>query len=281
MEHKYTGFELEKIDELRARVEKELTNKSQHDDSFLISWLRARNMNVDRAEEMLRNSLNWRKEHNVDGILSRESIPDKFKGKLPLAYLGMEKETGCPVFLFLMGRFDFRKNIEEDGFEVSRRHNIVVMEMLQAIMKDCSKKVGRPVTSFIELVDLEGYSLRQVATKECRDAGAYMQQMFDANYPEIVKHVLLINAPKVFSFVFNFFKPFIAKATLDKTDIMGPDVEKWQAAVSKRFPLELLPPHWGGTLAGNDEYCSDSDIWILGPLGPKYFSGGNYLHINH
>jgi len=40
----------------------------------------------------------------------------------------------------------------------------------------------------------------------------------------------------------------------------------------KKFPMELVPRHWGGSREGNDEYCSDSDIWMLGALGPKYFS---------
>ena len=268
----YTPNEIEKIQQLRSLVSAELTTKFQNEDAFLITWLKARNMDVARAEEMLRKSLKWRKDNQVDGILLRESIPSKYNNFFPCAYLGMDPVTGCPVFLFLIGRIDLRKIIEDDGIEMAVRYNILYMEAVQKILKECSKKFGRPVTSYIELVDLEGYTLRQIKTKQSRNGTTQVQQMFDDNYPEVIKSVVVINAPKVFSFLFKLIKPMVSKATLDKVEILGPNVEEWKAAVAKKFPMELLPPHWGGSRVGNDEYCSNSDIWMYGPLGPKYFS---------
>ncbi len=270
----FTEDEIEKIQQLRSRVAGELTTKFQNENAYLITWLRARSMNVDLAEDMLRKSLTWRKENRVDGIVDREVLPEKLKNRIPFAHLGTDPESGCPVFLFLMGRYDFRSIIEEDGAEGALRLNILFMEIVQGILKECSKKAGRPVTSFIELADLEGYSFRQIATKECRETGIQMQQIFDLNYPEVMKSVMMVNAPKIFALVYNIMKPFVSKATLEKIEIFGPDVEKWQAAVGKKFPMQLVPRHWGGTLDGNDEYCSDSDIWLHGALGPKFFSDG-------
>ena len=273
----YTEQEIEKIQELRSRVTGDLNSKFQNSDEFLITWLRARNLNVDQAEEMLRKSLQWRIDNKVDGILEREGMPEKFKNIVPFAYLGNEKETGCPIFMFLMGRYDFRGIIEEDGLEAAVRYNIFFMEAVQLLMKESAKKVGKPVTSFIELIDLQGYSFRPIATSECREANKPMQQMLDANYPEVVKYICMVNAPKIFALVFNMMKPLVPKATLEKVDIMGPDTDKWKAVISKKLPMELVPRHWGGTLAGNDEYCSNSDIWLYGALGPKFFSNGKYF----
>ncbi len=109
----------------------------------------------------------------------------------------------------------------------------------------------------------------------CRDFMTNLQTNMDSNYPEILKYLMIINTPKVFSVIFNLFKPIMPKATLDKLEIFGPDREKWEAVVAEKFPTELIPPHWGGTLAGKDEFCSGHEIWIQGPLDIAAFMRGN------
>lgn len=60
-----------------------------------------------------------------------------------------------------------------------------------------------------------------MATKQCRDFMTNMQTNMDANYPEILRYAMIINAPKVFAIIFNMLKPIIPKATLEKIDIFG------------------------------------------------------------
>jgi hypothetical protein len=94
--------------------------------------------------------------------------------------------------------------------------------------------------------------------------------MLDSNYPETLAHVSVINAPKIFSVLFNMLKPFTSKATLAKISIF--DHNNWQNEIGKQFPLELIPPKWGGTRAGRDEFCSGDPIWIFG-LNEDAFEG--------
>jgi hypothetical protein len=52
-------------------------------DSTLLRFLRARDFNVEKAREMLSQSLMWRKKHQVDRILSEYQTPQVVKDYFP------------------------------------------------------------------------------------------------------------------------------------------------------------------------------------------------------
>jgi len=89
-----------------------------------------------------------------------------------------------------------------------------------------------------------------------------------SNYPEVLKHSFVINAPKIFNALFNIVKPLLNSRTLAKVQIFNSDKPRWKEALLKLIPEEQIPPHWGGTMKGADEYCSDA--WFFEPM-PKYF----------
>ncbi|XP_021966058.1 SEC14-like protein 3 [Folsomia candida] len=210
--HPYSDLEYQKLIEFRAKVQNLLQTEYQKDDSFLIRWLRARDLNLIRAEEMLRASLKWRQDNDVDNILKCDDIPEEVKKMSPVAYSGISTE-GYATFVVPFGRFSYR----------------------------------------------------QMSSKPCRELMAKVQQQTDSNYPELLRYAMVVNAPKIFATLLAMFKPFIAKSTLDKIDIYGPDPEIWKAVVKQKFTVENIPPHWGGSLQGVDEFCSGGEIWIHGP----------------
>lgn len=56
-------------------------------DPILLRFLRARDFNVEKAREMLSQSLLWRKKHGVDKILSEYELPEVVKRYFPGAFL--------------------------------------------------------------------------------------------------------------------------------------------------------------------------------------------------
>jgi len=125
----------EKVAQLRARVEHALTQDVQREDHYLMRWLSARNMDVDKAEEMLLASMEWRKANEVDGILERETIPDKFSKRYMISHVG-EDADGFPILLAPCGRHDHRIALEECGTEALLKWNIIWVEMvLEAYLK--------------------------------------------------------------------------------------------------------------------------------------------------
>ncbi|OXA39358.1 hypothetical protein Fcan01_25964 [Folsomia candida] len=235
--HPYSDLEYQKLIEFRAKVQNLLQTEYQKDDSFLIRWLRARDLNLIRAEEMLRASLKWRQDNDVDNILKCDDIPEEVKKMSPVAYSGISTE-GYATFVVPFGRHDTRYLVEKYGVE----------EMLR-----------------IQIMNMEKFSYRQMSSKPCRELMAKVQQQTDSNYPELLRYAMVVNAPKIFATLLAMFKPFIAKSTLDKIDIYGPDPEIWKAVVKQKFTVENIPPHWGGSLQGVDEFCSGGEIWIHGP----------------
>lgn len=109
------------------------------------------------------------------------------------------------------------------------------------------------------------YSFWQFCSKACIQYYVRLAPKMESNYPEMMHYVMVINAPRFFNVMFSIVKPFMSKATLDKMQVFGCDKEKWKKVVRERFPVENMPPYWGGTLEGVDAYCSDSDIWIRSP----------------
>ncbi|CAL8073412.1 unnamed protein product [Orchesella dallaii] len=82
--------EAQKIQQLRSACSG-ILNADQNDDYYLIRWLRARNMDLGKAEEMLRKSMKRRKNNNeVDGIMDRGEVPLKYRRLLPTGLFGRD-----------------------------------------------------------------------------------------------------------------------------------------------------------------------------------------------
>jgi len=152
----YTSEEQGKIKELRERVQDIIKGDEElNDDSFLIRWLRARNLDLKKAEEMLRASMEWRQVNQVDGIIEREPVPEEVTSQAPIAWCGNTPE-GIPIFLCLIGTHDMRKYVEFFGREKCERMNITNMEKIMRIIKKSGEEHGTKVTQFVEIMDFEG-----------------------------------------------------------------------------------------------------------------------------
>jgi hypothetical protein len=142
------------------------------------------------------------------------------------------------------------------------------------LMENARKKHGKSIFQYHEILDLEYYTVRQLSYKPAIDYILKTQRMFDENYPEILRSVTVINAPRIFPILFGFIKPLLTKQTLSKLSVFGTDEEKWKGHFREKFPMERFPPRWGGTLKGSDEFCSQDDVWLDYPIPLRYFKEG-------
>lgn len=270
--NEYSDLEKQRILEFRESCEDLGLSPYHQSDSQLIRWLRARDLDLPKAKLMLENHLQWRKENQADGILETDDLLPELKTLSNFANLGIDKK-GHPALLICLGGQDTRAFLEKYGESTCTRMTIYNMELVQEILRKTSKEQGRDVTQVSQIVDLKGFSYRQVASKMARDFMLKTQTQMDNNYPEIVHHVLAINAPKLFAVIFRIFKPLIPKKTLEKLDIYGEEPERWGKVIAEKFDLNVVPPHWGGTRPGSDEYCSKDNIWVHGPMPLSFFTG--------
>jgi hypothetical protein len=152
----FSTKESEKLAEFRKRVGDIIAeDEEKGEDHYLIRWLRARNLDVPKAEEMLRASMEWRKANQVDGILERDAVPDDIAKDAPFAWCGNTRE-GLPIFLSPMGKHDMRKFLEKYGRERCEQIQMINMEKISMLLKLLSEEQGKKITQFVEILDFNG-----------------------------------------------------------------------------------------------------------------------------
>ncbi|CAG7827333.1 unnamed protein product, partial [Allacma fusca] len=68
--------EVKLLGEFRKRLTDLDLNEEWTSDYNLIRWIRARDLDLDAAENMLRTSIEWRRENDIDQILSWDPTPE-------------------------------------------------------------------------------------------------------------------------------------------------------------------------------------------------------------
>ena len=179
------------------------------------------------------------------------------------------------MFILPIGLWDLRDIVEAGDIVPGFRSILRVLEKMEYEVKVASQRLGKPVNQVILIFDFQQFSYRQLSNRTVNQGAIEFFRIFEANYPELVKICMFINTPRIFPLFFSLLKPFISSRTMSKMEFYGPHKNKWMTALLRRVPMENLPPHYGGTREGKDEFCSDSSIWNDGePLPPNYYGGG-------
>ncbi|XP_076654593.1 SEC14-like protein 4 [Halictus rubicundus] len=221
-----------------------------HDNYFLVRWLRARKWDVAAAEKMLRESVEWRRQWDVEK-LSEWVAPQILENYLPHGLSGFDKD-GAPVVVVYFDALDLYGILHV----VSRRDMIkVTIKHLEQYLKICREQMqkhGPAAGQVVVIFDMQGFNLRQYLWRPAGEVVITLLQMYEANYPEILKICYIINAPKVFAFAFSVAKKFMNEYTLSKIQIYKADPSKWQAAIFNNVERNQVPAIFGGTLKDPD-----------------------------
>ncbi|XP_074105969.1 SEC14-like protein 2 isoform X2 [Cotesia typhae] len=199
---------------------------------------------------MLRDSLEWRKKWDVDKLNEWEE-PAVVKDGLPHGLCGFDKEQS-PVVIVPFAGLDLYGILHV----VSRRDMIkATIKTLENYLKLCNeqrKKHGPGAGQVTVIFDMEGFNLRPLMWRPAGEVIITLIQMYEANYPEILKTCFIINAPKVFAFAFSIAKKFMNEYTISKIQIYKADPPRWKNAILKVVSKDQLPVHFGGTLTDPD-----------------------------
>ncbi|XP_063620541.1 SEC14-like protein 2 [Cydia splendana] len=231
--------------------------KPEHDDHFLLRWLRARQWDAEAAEKMLRDSLAWREKWGIDSTLPEWQAPEVLEKHFPSGSTGFDKE-GSPVIIVPFVGLDvwglLHSVTKTDVIRMILRH----LENYLAIARKQAETRGPQALKVTVLFDLEGFNIRQYAWKPAAEMVFTLLQLYEANYPEILKSCFIVNAPKVFSLAFSVIKKFMHEYTISKIKIYGTDTKKWQSQVLTLIDKDQLPVHYGGTAVDDngDPRCS-------------------------
>ncbi|KAL1789652.1 SEC14 4 [Sigmodon hispidus] len=236
----------EALARFRETLKDVLSTLPKADDYFLLRWLRARNFDLKKSEDMFRKHVEFRKQQDLDHILTWEP-PEVIQLYDSGGLCGYDYE-GCPVWFDIIGTMDPKGLLMSVSKQDLIRKRIKVCELLQHECELQSQKLGRKIERMVMVFDVEGLGLRHL----WKPAVEVYQQFFailEANYPETVKNLVVIRAPKLFPVAFNLVKSFIGEATQKKIVILG---DNWKQELLKFMSPDQLPMEFGGTMTDPD-----------------------------
>ena len=261
-----TEEELLALRELREAIRDVIHEKKNFDNNaYLLKWLRARKLNVSKAEKMIRRNLAFRSEHWFD-YLDNWTVPEVFEKYLPCRILGEDHE-GRPVFYLLFGKLDF-KGVVQCG---SKMDSLRLLDLqMQKVSHQCqiqSEKHGRLIDQSVFVVDLEGTTLQTHFNPRTLSYLKTMIKSCEDNYPEITAISVILNNSPIFHLCWELVSRFIDEGSKKKIRLIRPN--EYKEKMKRIIPTQYLPQCFGGTSSFKDPF-SDS-AYIPGPIPEKYY----------
>lgn len=224
-----------------------------------IRSLLARRWSPEKASILIQNTLDWRKENNVDTILTKKIDPELLKTMRKYLYddfHGCDKD-GYPLYFNMAGKSDLQTLMKHVDIQSLVEYHIQCMEYNQKVWyPDCSNKAGFTVYKATMLLDLTGFGSNLANS-------TFMNTMITINtidadyYYENINKVLILNANTFFSFFWRTVKGLLPIETQQKF-IMLSSVKE----IEKYIDREFIPVQYGGDYAGSNIFLNADERTI-------------------
>eukprot|EP00887_Chlorella_sp_A99_P007107 scaffold2.g7107.t1 len=242
--------EEELLVEFRKRIEAAVGPlKPMFDRYYLRRFLRARQHNLGRAQEMFLAHLKWRAQSDVDAILDDFQFTerDAFLTLYPQGYHKTDK-LGRPVYIQHLGSINVRALAEITTEERMLKFHIQEYERcLKYIFPSCSKVAGKHIGQTFAIMDVKGVGIKHLTGDVKRILNVITRTDQD-NYPETLGKTVIINAPALFKMVWAVVKPMLDVRTQAKIEVAPTDYMK---VLQKWIDIDCIPEYLGGTSKGS------------------------------
>lgn len=251
-------------------------NLPESDDVYLLRWLVARDFDLAKSEKMLRNSMNWRRKYKIDSLRECYQSPEVLTKYFAAGHIGVDKFHSY-LMVMRYGLTDVKGILLSAKKKDCVMHVLTLVENYFSVVKNDPVKFKRSADAISQttvILDLEGFSMNHITYKPVIDTAIQFIQLYEANYPELLRRVFIINAPKIFSILFSMLVPFMHEQTRNKILIFNQDSTQWKAALLADIDPQELPVCYGGTMTdpNGNPYCTTKVN--MGGVIPKsyYFS---------
>ncbi|XP_057383227.1 SEC14-like protein 2 isoform X7 [Balaenoptera acutorostrata] len=215
---------------------------------------------------MLRKHVEVRKQKDIDNIMSWQP-PEVVQQYLSGGMCGYDLD-GCPIWYDIIGPLDAK------GLLLSATKQDLVktkMRDCELLLRECAcqtEKTGKKIETITLIYDCEGLGLKHLWKPAVEAYGEFLC-MFEENYPETLKRLFVIKAPKLFPVAYNLIKPFLSEDTRKKIMVLGAN---WKEVLLKHVSPDQLPVEYGGTMTDpdGDPKCK-SKINYGGDIPKKYY----------
>ncbi|KAI9561417.1 SEC14-like protein [Daphnia sinensis] len=204
-------------------------------DDYLLRWLIARDFDLIKAEKMLRDSMEWRRNFKIDGMLDNYKAPEVLDRYFTGGHIGVDKNKNYLIAV-RYGAMDLKGILRSAKKRDYLMHVIGVAERCVTAMRNnpCKFKQSPDAISQLTMIfDMNGFSMRHITYKPGIDTVLQLLQVYEANYPELLRRVFVIN-------------------TANKVQIFSNNSNQWKAALLEDIDEDQLPVCYGGTLTDPD-----------------------------
>uniref|UniRef100_W5LLR4 SEC14-like lipid binding 7 n=1 Tax=Astyanax mexicanus TaxID=7994 RepID=W5LLR4_ASTMX len=165
---------------------------------------------------------------------------------------GYDRE-GSPIWYDVIGPLDPKGLLMSASKQDFLRTKVRDSEVLRRECQRQTDKLGKYIESITMIYDCEGLGLKHMYKPAIETYGEVLT-MFEDNYPEGLKRVLVIKAPKIFPIAYNLIKHFLCEETRRKIVVVG---SNWKEVLQKYVDPDQLPEAYGGTRKDpdGDPYC--------------------------
>ncbi|XP_055828384.1 uncharacterized protein LOC129896489 [Solanum dulcamara] len=222
--------EKEKISLVRALVEKQDPSSKELDDFAIRRFLRARDLDVDKASTMLLKYLKWRKSFLPNGYISPTEIPNEIAHNK--MFLQGEDKLGRPIAVVFGGRHMPNK---QGGLEEFKRFVVLALDKL------CSRtSPGRE--KFVVIGDLQDFGYSNSDVRAYIGALSILQDCF----PERLGKLIVVHVPYLFWTMWKILYPFIDNNTKKKITFV--ENKRLTETLLQDIGESQLPEIYGGKM---------------------------------
>lgn len=243
---------LEALSSLRTLVNEtklDISDGQEHDTLKLLRFLRARQFNVSKAFDMLRNDVEWRADESRQDMQTKKA-EDILQNDLATIYKyfptwmqGFDKQCR-PISWRQFGKFEIWNLLKLTSME-----NLILFhgwegEQALRLMHEQSVKTGYNIETFVVVVDAAGWGMH-LATSDAFTFIKGMATIDSDHYPERLGRLFVINAPYALSFAWKIVSAFLDDVTKAKISIHSSRSE-WLPKLLEVMDIDNIPQQYGG-----------------------------------
>nr|GMD33906.1 random slug protein 5-like [Ipomoea batatas] len=219
--------ERNKVELMRALVQKQDPSSQEVDDYAMRRFLRARDLDIEKASVMLLKYLKWKRTFMPKGCISTSEIQNEI-GQNKMFMQGVDKQ-GRPIAVVYGGRHLQNKG----GLEEFKRYVVFALDKLCARTSPGKEK-------FVVIGDLEGFGYSNSDVRGYLASLSILQDL----YPERLGKLFVVHVPYLFWTLYKIVCPFIDNNT--KKKIIFVENKRLTSTLVEDIDESQLPEIYGG-----------------------------------
>eukprot|EP00946_MAST-07B_sp_MAST-7B-sp1_P003292 g3292.t1 len=196
-----------------------------------LRFLRARDLELDKAVKMLRNHMKWFKEHRPEQLVE-EDINEKAINSQCWRYLGQTAD-GSGIKEVQVGKWNPHEYTKDEYIKYVAFFSVMAERMLKRHTKN------------VVIFDISGWALWHGSYL------GYVNRLVDIaqnQYPERLRRVLLVNAPFLFRGAWSVISPWLDPVTKAKIKFVSSASALREEFAELSISLDLIPARYGGNI---------------------------------